>query len=348
MISYEGYMQIRILHKQGKSLRAIACEVGCSVNTVRKYLATQDAPTFRPAATPRESILKPFEAYLRERIASAAPDWIPATVLWREIQSKGFDGGERIVRKFVVTLRPVPAPDPLVRFETAAGDQMQVDWVEFRRRKGANLFAFVATHGYSRATYVEFVSDMRLDTLLMCHVNCFNWFGGVPRRALYDNMKTVVIERDAYGPKQHRFQPGFLDFARHYGFQPQLCRPYRAKTKGKVERMNGYLRRSFYVPLAAQFKAANIELDAPTANTEVWRWLREVAHVRIHGTTRLKPGEQLLIEQKALQSVPPPYPALLPATTPASGQELRERFHDWLSPLQHPLSVYDQLIRVAA
>ncbi|MGF6767531.1 transposase [Paraburkholderia sp. GAS199] len=83
-------MQIRILHKQGKSLRAIACEVGCSVNTVRKYLATtQDTPTYRPAAAPRESILKPFEAYLRERIASAAPDWIPATVLWREIQSKG-------------------------------------------------------------------------------------------------------------------------------------------------------------------------------------------------------------------------------------------------------------------
>ncbi|AJW97649.1 helix-turn-helix domain of resolvase family protein [Burkholderia gladioli] len=254
-------MQIRILHKQGKSLRAIACEVGCSVNTVRKYLATQDAPTFRPAATPRESILKPFEAYLRKRIASAAPDWIPATVLWREIQSQGFDGGERIVRKFVATLRPVPAPDPLVRFETAAGDQMQVDWVEFRRRKGANLFAFVATLGHSRATYVEFVSDMRLDTLLRCHVNCFNWFGGVPRRALFDNMKTVVIERDAYGPKQHRFQPGFLDFARHYGFKPELCRPYRAKTKGKVERMNGYLRRSFYVPLAAQFKAANVELD---------------------------------------------------------------------------------------
>ncbi|MDP9651960.1 transposase [Paraburkholderia caledonica] len=252
------------------------------------------------------------------------------------------------MRKFVATLRPVPTPDPLVRFETAAGDQMQVDWVEFRRRKGANLFAFVATLGYSRATYVEFVSDMRLDTLLRCHVNCFNGFGGVPRRALYDNMKTVVIERDAYGPKQHRFQPGFLDFARHYGFQPQLCRPYRAKTKGKVERMNGYLRRSFYVPLAAQFKAANVELDATTANTEVWPWLREVAHVRIHGTTRLKPGEQLLVEQKALHSVPPPYPALLPATTPASGQELRERFHDRLSPLQHPLSVYDQLIRVAA
>jgi transposase len=348
MVSYEGFMQIKILHKQGKSLRAIACEVGCSVNTVRKYLATQDAPTFRPAPSPRESILSPFEGYLRERIATATPNWIPATVLWREIQAMGFTGGERIVRKFVATLRPTQTADPLVRFETAAGDQMQADWVEFRRRKGANLFAFVATLGYSRATYVEFVSDMRLDTLLMCHANCFNWFGGVPRRGLYDNMKTVVIERDAYGPKQHRFQPGFLDFARHYGFRPELCQPYRAKTKGKVERMNGYLRRSFYVPLVAQLKSAGVELDVTTANTEVWRWLREVAHVRVHGTTKLKPGEQLIEEQKVLQHLPPPYPALLPATTPASGHELRDRFHDWLAPLQHPLSVYDQLIRIAA
>ena len=108
MVSYEGYMQIRILHRQGKSLRAIACEVGCPVNTVRKYPAAQDAPRFRPTATPREPILSPFEGYLRERIAAATPDWIPATVLWREIQSMGFTGGERIVRKFVATLRPVP------------------------------------------------------------------------------------------------------------------------------------------------------------------------------------------------------------------------------------------------
>ena len=347
MVSYEDYMQIKILHKQGKSLRAIACELGCSVNTVRKYLNGEATPAYQER-TRRQSIVAPFARYLQERVNAAAPDWIPATVLWREIQEKGFTGGERIVRQYVATLRPVRAPDLLVRFETAAGDQMQVDWIEFRRRKGASLFAFVATLGFSRAAYVEFVADMRLETLLACHANCFTWFGSVPRRGLYDNMKTVVIQRDAYGPKQHRFQPGFLDFARHYGFQPELCRPYRAKTKGKVERMNGYLRRSFYVPLVARLKSIGLELDVVTANTEVWRWLREVAHTRLHGTTGLQPGAQLLVEQKSLQSLPLPYPALVRASVPASGRELRERFHDWLSPLQHPLSVYDQMIGLAA
>jgi transposase len=77
----------------------------------------------------------PFAAYLQQCVAAAAPDWIPATVLWREIREKGFDGSERTVRNFVATLRPVREPDPLVRFETAAGDQMQVDWIEFRRRR---------------------------------------------------------------------------------------------------------------------------------------------------------------------------------------------------------------------
>ncbi len=342
-------MQIKILHKQGKSLRAIACELGCSVNTVRKYLQAEQAPGYR-ARLARPSKLAPFEPYLRERIAAAAPDWIPATVLWRELREQGFDGGERIVRQFVATLKPAPVPDPLVRFETAPGDQMQVDWVEFSRRKGATLYAFVATLGYSRAAYVEFVADMQLSTLLACHAHCFDWFGGVPRRILYDNMKTVVVERDAFGPPQHRFQPVSLDFARHYGFAPQLCRPYRAKTKGKVERMNGYLRRSFYVPLVSRLRQVGLTLEVTTANAEVQRWLREVADTRIHGTTGLQPGVQLVQERAALQPLPAPYAGLVRPALPAEPSQhvLRERFGHWPQALQHPLSVYDRLLGVAA
>ncbi len=111
-------------------------------------------------------------------------------------------------------------------------------------------------------------------------------------------MKTVVVARDVYGPKQHRFQPGFLGFARHYGFVPELCRPCRAKTKGNVERMNGHLRGSFYVPLVARLWQAGLVLE--TANAEVRRWLREVADTRVHGTTGLKPDEQLQRERAVL------------------------------------------------
>ena len=340
-------MRIRILRQQGRSLRAIAMELGYSVNTVRKYLQDEKAPRYsaRPA---RALKVAPFEQYLRERIAAAAPDWIPAAVLWREICERGFDGAERTVRQYVATLKPRPVDEPLVRFETAPGDQMQADWVEFRRRRDDSLYAFVATLGYSRAAYVEFVGDMKLDSLLACHAHCFERFGGVPRRILYDNMKTVVLERDAYGAKQHRFQPGFLDFAHHYGFVPELCRPYRAKTKGKVERMNGYLRHSFFVPLVAKLNAVGWELDIATANTEVQRWLHEVAHQRNHGTTKQRPAALLEQEQAQLLPLPPLYPALIEPAAPKPAAELRRMFSDWLAPLQHPLSVYDPLSGVGA
>ena len=287
---------------------------------------------------------------MRTTFASGLPpsrlDWIPATVLWREIAAMGVAGCERSVRNFVAGLRPVEPPDPLVRFDTDPGVQMQVDWIELRHKKDSNLFAFVATLGYSRSSYVEFVSDMKLQTLPSCHANRFVWFGGVPKQVLYDNMKTVVLERDAYGPKQHRFTPGFLDFARHYGFAPKLCQPYRAKTKGKVERMNGYLRRSFYVPLVAKLKAMGLDLDVTIANTEVWRRLREVAEQRIHGTTKCAPALQLIKERPSLMALPMPYGAHKPAE-PESAAELRKRAH-WNDPLQHPLSIYDHLLEEAA
>ena len=97
-------MQIKILHKQGKSLRAIACEIGCSINTVRKYLAEDSTPAFR-GRVPHPTRIAPFEEYLRQRVASAAPDWIPARVLWREIQEMSFTVCERTVRNFVARLR---------------------------------------------------------------------------------------------------------------------------------------------------------------------------------------------------------------------------------------------------
>jgi transposase len=143
------------------------------------------------------------------------------------------------------SLRVVRPEDPVIRFETLPGQQTQCDWVVFRRGKQP-LSAFVATLDFSRAGYVEFVTDEKLQTLLDCHEHAFDFFGGVVHEVLYDNMKTVVLERDAYGPGEQRFHPAFLDFASHHGFLPRLCRPYRAKTKGKVERFNGYLRRSFY------------------------------------------------------------------------------------------------------
>lgn len=342
MLTKETQVEIHVLHKQGKSIREIARLTGSSRNSVRKVIRGEAKAAYGPRK-PRSSKLDPFRDYVRERVLAASPDHIPATVLFREIRERGYPGGISQLKAFLAQLRPDATPEPLIRFETDPGEQMQMDWVVFRRGKNP-LSAFVATLGYSRLAYVEFVNNERLPTLLACHLRAFMAFGGVPRKALYDNMKTVVLGRDVYGEGEHRFQPGFLDFARHYSFVPRLCRPYRAKTKGKVERFNRYLRYSFFVPLAARYKQAGLEVDAASANREVARWLREVANVREHATLKEQPLVRWQREREHLQPLPALYAGLqeaVPATSPA-------RVPLPVESLQHPLSVYQQLAQEVA
>ena len=351
MITNEVYVEIEVLRRHGFSLRRIAAEVGCAVNTVRSHLAAGQAPKYERRVK-RATKLAAFESYLRERQRMAYPAWIPATVLWREIEAQGYGGGMSQLRAFLSGIRPTAPADPVVRFETAPGDQMQIDWIEFR--KGADpLYAFCATLGYSRASHVEFVTDMKVGTLIACHERAFAALGGVPRRLLYDNMKTVVLERDAGEGGEHRYHTAFLDFARHCGFVIQLCRPFRARTKGKVERFNGYLRRSFYVPLVVRLKPFGVKLDAVTANAEVRRWLAEVANERIHGTTRAKPIDRLQEERPHLQALPPPWRGDIAGARPrppSAGAQSRERPPVVVermraeTPTQHPLAVYQQLL----
>ena len=369
-------MEVQLLKKHGYSLRAIAREVGCAVNTVRRQLriGEQGERVSRPERTrrvARPSKLSAFEGYLRDRQAAAAPLWIPATVLFREIVQQGYAGGQSQLRAFMRTLKPKSVVEPLVRFETAPGEQMQVDWVEFRASGRAPLYAFCATLGYSRASFVEFVSDMKVDTLIECHQHAFASFGGVVKKVLYDNMKTVVLERDHYGDGQHRFHAGFLDYAHHSGFVIKLCRPYRAKTKGKVERFNGYLRRSFYVPLVSRLKQQGTALDVRTANAEVATWLAEIANARIHGTTGVAPSVLLNEERAHLQARAPAWrggiagarPAratdqasstvATPATPALASQATAPRQVEFkaagelesINVLQHPLAVFDALLR---
>jgi transposase len=227
-------MEIRILHRQGLSVREIARRTGHSRNTVERYLRSDDVPRYTPRALVAGK-LAPHEAWLAERIRSAFPARISAVVLLRELRERGYAGGITILREHLARLWPKAVVEPVVRFETEPGRQMQVDWAVMRRGSEP-LLVFVAVLGHSRAAYAEFVTDERLESLLACHEAAFAFFGGTPREVLYDNMRTVVVGRDVYGPGLPRFQPGFRDFAHHHGFLPRLCRPYRAATKGKVER----------------------------------------------------------------------------------------------------------------
>jgi transposase len=274
-------------------------------------------------------------------MASAAPERLAATVLLRELRERGYAGGYSILKEYLARLRPAAIPEPVERFETTPGEQMQVDWAVIRR--GADrLSVFVATLGWSRAAYVEFVADERLEALLSCHEHAFLGFGGVPREVLYDNMRTVVLERNRYGRGRHRFHPAFLDFAGHCGFRPRLCQPYRAQSKGKVERFIRYLRGGLWLPLASRMAAEKVLVDQAAANLAVGRWLREVANARVHATTGEVPAERLEVERRTLGPVPPPYGGQLPRRKVEAPSPPAPR----VVGLQHSLAIYDTLFAV--
>jgi transposase len=331
MVGSEAALEIGVLHRHGKSIREIAREMGLSRNTVRRYLRDEAAARYKPRP-PRPTKLDPFKSYITERMRAAAPERIPGSVLLMELRQRGYGGGYTMLKLFLAALAPKEPAEPVIRFETGPGEQMQVDWAVIRRG-GNRLSVFVATLGWSRAAYVEFVTDERVETLIEAHENAFLAFGGIPREVLYDNMRTVVLERHGYGRGRHRFHPGFLDFARHCGFRPRLCAPYRAQTKGKVERFIRYLRHSFYVPLASRLAQEGLIVDRETANVAAKRWLREVANARVHGTTGEIPAERLAIERIQLQPIPPLY----------GGRSVRamQNPKPVVVGLQHPLSIYD-------
>jgi transposase len=260
-------------------------------------------------------------------------------VLLREIQAAGYEGGISQLKTYLAPFKTTAA-EPVVRFETEPGQQMQADFTVIRRRRD-RLSAFVATLGYSRATFVRFTEQEDFPVWRECLGAAFDYFGGVPQEVLFDNAKPVILERDVYGPGEHRWHGGMLEFAKDWGFRLRVCRPYRARTKGKVERFNGYLKGSFLVPLMATLKAGGLKLDVGTANREVLRWLAEVANERIHGTTGERPNARLPADQSKLSGLPiksertglapPSRTQVIPAES-----------------LQHPLSIYDSLLEAAA
>ena len=302
---------------------------------MRRYLRDETVQRYGPRQA-RASKLEEYKSYLLERVKQARPRWIPATVLLREIRERGYAGGISQLKVWLAPLKKSEA-EPVVRFETPPGKQMQADFTYVRRGRDP-LLAFVATMGYSRATFVKFIACSGEDATTLCAGLCeaFDYFGGVPEHVLFDNTKAVVIERDAYGQGLHRWNSQLLELAQACGFTPRLCRPYRAKTKGKVERFNSYLKGSFVVPLSATLQANGLRLDVSLANLHVRRWLDEVANVRVHATTKAVPAQRLAEERAVTLSAP-----ALKAPEP-----MRQRVALPVESLQHPLSVYDALLEL--
>lgn len=287
------------LHRQGLSVSAISERTGRDRKTVRKYIRQGlVAPRYKPRR-PRQTVIEPFEAYLRERVA-AWPE-LTGTRLLREIRELGYCGGKTAVHDFLREVRPPPAPKFELRFETAAGTQAQVDFAEFRvefaaeRGQPRKVWLFAMVLGHSRYLWAQYVLHQDLPTVLRCHMEAFEHFGGAPREILYDRMKTAVLgEPEADQPIVYNAK--LLALGAHYGFVPRACQPYRAQTKGKVERPYRYIRADFF--MARHFA------DIEDMNRQLRHWLDTVANVRRHGTTERIVAEHFEQERSALQRLP--------------------------------------------
>ncbi len=299
MVNLKGLMMILELHKQGLSVSAIAERTGHDRKTIRKYIRQGlVAPRYKPRE-PRMTVIQPFEDYVRERVA-AWPDLTGARLL-REIRELGYRGGKTMLNDFLRDVRPPPSRAFEVRFETPAGRQAQVDFAEFKvefiHEQGASrkVWLFAMVLGHSRYLWAQYVMHQDLPTVLRCHMEAFEHFGGVPREILYDRMKTAVLgEPDEDKPIIYNAK--LLACGAHYGFVPRACQPYRAQTKGKVERPYRYIRADFF--MARHF------LDLADMNQQLRCWLDTVANVRLHGTTDRIVAEHFQQERPSLQALP--------------------------------------------
>ena len=294
------------LHRQGLSVSAIARQIGVDRKTVRTYIAKGLEPPAYKKRLPKEGLVASFEPYLRDRLATYPG--LTARRLFREIRERGFAGGYSVVRDCVRDIRPAGGAGYEVRFETPPGDQAQVDFARFEVeftdepnvRRIVWLFSMVL--GYSRLIWARFVLHQDLQSVLRCHIVGLEAVGGTPRTILYDRMKTAVIGEDEDGLVV--YNRALVDLARHYGFQPRACRPYRAKTKGKVERPFRYIREDFF--LGGVFR--NLE----DLNDQLRHWLDTVANPRVHATTQRVVNEAFGEERASLQPLPrAPYRSVL-------------------------------------
>ncbi len=283
---------IHELSAQGKSIRAIARTLGIARNTVRRYLRGKPEAVPRPK---RGSVLDPYKGQIRR--------WMQEDHLYNcetmleRLREQGYQGNGTILRDFVRPLRPrnVGHP-PVMRYETKAGEQMQYDWGEFHyEQKGQDhkLYGFTAILGYSRMRFVTFVKRCDTPTMIRCMMAAFEYFGGLPKAALTDRMKSVFLEMVDDVPK---WNPLFADFMASLGVAPRVCKPFKPQTKGKVERSVEVIKYGFWP--GVRFT------DIDDLNAQATRWCDRL-NQKVHRTTRKIPLE--LWVEEGLSALPTDY-----------------------------------------
>ncbi len=247
----------------------IAQQLGVHPDTVRNAI---DSETFRCGPRDRKTLAEPFMSFINETLQEYPR--LTVTRLFEMVRQRGYQGSVRQLSRVIRTIRPTKR-EAFLQLQTFPGEQAQADWASFGTLKVGHakrrLSCFVMTLSYSRALWLEFFFDQRLESLLLGHVHAFSDWGGVPRSILYDNMRSIVLER--MGDLIH-FHPRILELAGHYHFAPLPCNVRRGNEKGRVERAIRYIRESFF-----SARSFNTLSDL---NRQALKWRDEIAYQRKH------------------------------------------------------------------
>jgi transposase len=290
---WDTLVLLRHLLDEGLSRTAIAQRLGVSRGVIYYWMATgqldRDLDTPAPrAAAQRPTKLDAYHGIIGERLAT----WpeLSAVRLFEEVRAAGYAGGITQLRDYVARVRPRPEPEPVIRFETPPGHQAQVDFATFTFPWGKR-HALLVVLGYSRLLWLQFYPRQTLETVISGLEAAFAYFGGVPRELLFDQMKAVILDDQRAEGGKLLENPEFLRFARHWGFRIRACRPYRAQTKGKVERPVRYVRGNF---IYGRDFLGDADLDAQRLH-----WLDVTANARVHRTIEAVPRARFEAEERA-------------------------------------------------
>lgn len=302
MFSEEIWMELRALHRHGWSIAALAREFNLNRRTVARYVSSDEPATYGPRSCPAD-LTESQLAHVRRRLDVCSK--LRATTLYREVTELGYGGSYPSFARRVRLLRTIEEKEPEVRFETDPGIQAQMDWTELGLWPLADamveLKAWVAVLGFSRAVALRFAIDKTRATTLSLVPEVLSDLGGVPREVLTDRDPALVIGETS--DKRAIFAPEWVDLALSLDVTPRACRPYRAKTKGKVERVIREVKEDLLPWLTGQPLPPRPSLADYDALAR--RWALEVVGTRRHRTTRRVVTDAWIEEQPLLVPIPP-------------------------------------------
>lgn len=294
MLRKEDWVMIQAQMERGVYQKDIAAALGVHPRTVRRALERGGAPSDTRAKA-RTSKLDPLKPQIDQLLQEGV--W-NAVVILRELEARGYRGEVTLLRDYIRPKRVLRKSRATVRFETAPGEQLQNDWGEIWTQIAGTphkVYFPVSTLGYSRRFHFWATDRMDAEHTYEGIIRAFEHVGGVTREVLVDNQKALVIAHRI--GDQVRFHERFLDLAGHYGFRPRACRPYRAQTKGKDERMVGYIKHHFFQRYRAFESLAHL-------NQLAEQWLAEEADQRVHGTVHEVVADRFAREAPSLSPLP--------------------------------------------